>query len=139
MQILTDYLKKHDFTVQMGTPNLPTAFVATYTKSSGGPHLGVITEYDALRGTKGAFHGDQHSTQGPIGIAAAIAIAEYLDEDEDTGNRGGVRRARRRDDAAQCEDGDVRVEGVRRHGRARAKPFDAARRVVPRQASARAA
>jgi amidohydrolase len=78
VQILTDYLKKHDFTVQMGTPNLPTAFVARYTKSSGGPNLGVITEYDALRGTKGAFHGDQHSTQGPIGIAAAIAIAEYL-------------------------------------------------------------
>jgi len=78
VQILTDYLKKHDFNVQMGTPNLPTAFVARYTKSSGGPNLGVITEYDALRGTKGAFHGDQHSTQGPIGIAAAIAIAEYL-------------------------------------------------------------
>jgi amidohydrolase len=78
VQLLTDYLKKHDFTVQMGTPGLPTAFVARYTKSSGAPNLGVITEYDALRGTKGAFHGDQHSTQGPIGIAAAIAIAEYL-------------------------------------------------------------
>jgi len=78
VQLLTDYLKKHDFSVQMGTPSLPTAFVARYTKSSGGPQLGVITEYDALRGTKGAFHGDQHSTQGPIGIAAAIAIAEYL-------------------------------------------------------------
>ena len=79
VQLLTDYLRKHDFTVQMGTPpSLPTAFVARYTKSSGGPNLGVITEYDALRGTKGAFHGDQHSTQGPIGIAAAVAIAEYL-------------------------------------------------------------
>jgi amidohydrolase len=78
VQLLTDYLKKHDFTVQMGTPGLPTAFVAKYTKSAGTPHLGVIVEYDALRGTKGAFHGDQHSTQGPIGIAAAIAIAEYL-------------------------------------------------------------
>ena len=78
VQILTDYLKKHDFTVQMGTPGLPTAFVARYTKSTGSPNLGVILEYDALRGTKGAFHGDQHSTQGPIGIAAAVAIAEYL-------------------------------------------------------------
>jgi amidohydrolase len=78
VQLLTDYLKKHDFTVQMGTPNLPTAFVARYTKSAGGPALGVIVEYDALRGTTGAFHGDQHSTQGPIGIAAAIAIGEYL-------------------------------------------------------------
>ncbi|HEX4933394.1 MAG TPA: peptidase dimerization domain-containing protein, partial [Gemmatimonadaceae bacterium] len=35
-------------------------------------------EYDALRGTKGAFHGDQHSAQGPVGIAAAVAMAEYL-------------------------------------------------------------
>jgi len=78
VQLLADYLKKHDFTVQMGTPGLSTAFVARYTKSSGSPNLGVIVEYDALRGTKGAFHGDQHSTQGPIGIAAAVAIAEYL-------------------------------------------------------------
>jgi amidohydrolase len=78
VQLLTDYLKKHDFTVQMGTPGLPTAFVARYNKNNGAPNLGVIVEYDALRGTKGAFHGDQHSTQGPIGIAAAIAMAEYL-------------------------------------------------------------
>lgn len=78
VQILTDWLKKHDFDVTIGTPGLPTAFVARYTKSSGAPYLGVITEYDALRGTKGAFHGDQHSTQGPIGLAAAVAIAEYL-------------------------------------------------------------
>ncbi|HXD50073.1 MAG TPA: hypothetical protein VN600_14935, partial [Gemmatimonadaceae bacterium] len=78
VKILADYLTKHDFTVKMGAPGLPTAFVATYNKNNGGPNLGVILEYDALRGTKGAFHGDQHSTQGPIGMAAAIAIAEYL-------------------------------------------------------------
>ena len=78
VQILTDYLRKHDFDVQMGAGGLKTAFVARYTKSTGSPNLGVILEYDALRGTKGAFHGDQHSTQGPIGIAAAVAIAEYL-------------------------------------------------------------
>src|SRR5215831_7659528 len=56
VQILTAYLEKHDFTVQMGTPSLPTAFVARYTKGTGAPNLGVILEYDALRGTKGAFH-----------------------------------------------------------------------------------
>jgi len=78
VQLLTDYLRKHDFDVQMGAGGLKTAFVARYTKSSGAPNLGVILEYDALRGTKGAFHGDQHSTQGPIGIAAAVAMAEYL-------------------------------------------------------------
>jgi amidohydrolase len=78
IQLLADYLKKHDFTVEFGTAGLPTAFVARYNKGTPGPKLGVILEYDALRGTKGAFHGDQHSTQGPIGMAAGIAIAEYL-------------------------------------------------------------
>jgi len=71
---LTDYLKAHDFDVEVGVAGLPTAFVARYRKNAGAPNLGVILEYDALRGTKGAFHGDQHSTQGPIGIAAAVAM-----------------------------------------------------------------
>src|SRR4051812_13812784 len=86
VQLLTDYLRKHDFTVQMGTPGLPTAFVARYNRNNGGPNLGVIVEYDALRGTKGAFHGDQHSTQGPIGLAAAIAMAEYLNRTKTPGS-----------------------------------------------------
>ena len=52
---------------------------ARFKGNNGGPNLGVILEYDALRGTKGPFHGDQHSTQGPIGMAAAIAMAEYIE------------------------------------------------------------
>jgi amidohydrolase len=78
VQKLTDYLRQHGFTVQTGVAGLDTAFVARSTHATGAPTLGVIVEYDALRGTKGAFHGDQHSAQGPVGIAAAIAIAEYL-------------------------------------------------------------
>src|SRR5262249_225995 len=81
VQKLTEYLKQHDFDVEIGVAGLPTAFVAKYRKNSpdrSAPGLGIILEYDALRGTKGAFHGDQHSAQGPVGIAAAVAIAEYL-------------------------------------------------------------
>ena len=78
VKLLTDWLTRHDFDVTMGVAGLPTAFVARYKHNAGAPNLGVIVEYDALRGTKGAFHGDQHSTQGPIGLAAAVAIAEYL-------------------------------------------------------------
>ena len=78
VQKLTDYLRQHDFTVQAGVAGLETAFVAKYARANGAPTLGIIVEYDALRGTKGAFHGDQHSAQGPVGIAAAVAIAEYL-------------------------------------------------------------
>ncbi len=75
---LTEYLKGHDFEVKLGTPGLPTAFVARYKGSTGRPNLGIILEYDALRGTLRPFHGDQHSAQGPVGMAVAVAIAEYL-------------------------------------------------------------
>jgi amidohydrolase len=75
---LIDYLRQHNFSVETGTAGLSTAFVAKFKQNNGSPVLGVILEYDALRGTKGAFHGDQHSAQGPAGMAAAIAMAEYL-------------------------------------------------------------
>lgn len=75
---LVTWLRAHDFTVTVGVAGLPTAFVAKANRNSGAPNLGIIVEYDALRGTKGDFHGDQHSTQGPIGLAAAVAMSEYL-------------------------------------------------------------
>jgi amidohydrolase len=84
--ILVDYLKKHRFDVTVGVANLPTAFVARFQGNHGAPNLGIIVEYDALRGTKGAFHGDQHSTQGPIGLAAAVAMAEWLDRTHSPGS-----------------------------------------------------
>jgi amidohydrolase len=79
VQILVEYLKRHNFEVAVGVAGLDTAFVARYKGNHGAPNLGVIVEYDALRGTKGAFHGDQHSAQGPVGLAAAVAMAEYLE------------------------------------------------------------
>ena len=78
VKILTDWLTAHDFEVTMGSGGFPTAFVARHRKTQGGPVLGIVVEYDALRGTNGNFHGDQHSTQGPVGLAAAQAVAEWL-------------------------------------------------------------
>lgn len=75
---LTAYLQAHDFEVTTGVAGLPTAFVAKYKRGTPGPNLGLIVEYDALRGTKGPFHGDQHSAQGPVGLAAAVAVSEFL-------------------------------------------------------------
>jgi amidohydrolase len=83
---LIEYLQKHDFAVETGSGGLTTAFVAKFRRNNGAPTLGVILEYDALRGTKGAFHGDQHSAQGPVGMAAAIAMAEYLDRTKTPGS-----------------------------------------------------
>ncbi len=78
VQKLRESLERHGFEVQVGAGGFDTAFVARFKGSAGSPNLGVIVEYDALRGTQGAFHGDQHCSQGPIGIAAAVAIAEFL-------------------------------------------------------------
>src|SRR5881296_3904386 len=78
VKILTDYLTAHGFAVEMGVAGLKTAFVARDRKGTPGPNLGVVVEYDALRGTSRDFHGDQHSAQGPVGLAAAVAMAEFL-------------------------------------------------------------
>ncbi len=91
VKLLTGYLKAHGFEVEIPVANLKTAFVARWTNpaksaANPGPNLGVILEYDALRGTQGPFHGDQHSSQGPIGIAAALAMKEYLESSHTPGN-----------------------------------------------------
>ncbi len=86
VDILTNYLKQHGFEVTAGMANLPTAFVARYKGNHGAPNLGIIVEYDALRGTERPFHGDQHSAQGPVGLAAAVAMAEYLDRTHTPGS-----------------------------------------------------
>ncbi|HTX37005.1 MAG TPA: peptidase dimerization domain-containing protein [Bryobacteraceae bacterium] len=80
------YLKHHGFEVESGQANLPTAFVARYLGKRESPCLGIIVEYDALRGTQRPFHGDQHSAQGPIGLAAAVALAEFMDRSHTPGS-----------------------------------------------------
>lgn len=77
---LTAVLRDDGFDVRTGVAEMPTAFVATWTSPAGadGPTLGLIGEYDALRGTKGDFHGDQHNAQTPVAIAAAKALAEHM-------------------------------------------------------------
>jgi amidohydrolase len=76
---LSAVLRAHGFKVETGVAGLATAFVATWSSPAGAdPVVGLIAEYDALRDTEGAFHGDQHNAQGPISIAAAIALQDYL-------------------------------------------------------------
>jgi amidohydrolase len=78
---LTRVLRAHGFQVAAGQAGLETAFVGSWDSPAGtnGPTLGVIVEYDALRGTKEAFHGCQHNAQSPVGFAAAIAVAELME------------------------------------------------------------
>jgi aminobenzoyl-glutamate utilization protein B len=47
-EAMTSFLQKEGFRVQLGLPDLPTAYVATL--GSGRPVLGLLAEYDALSG-----------------------------------------------------------------------------------------
>ena len=80
---LSAVLREHGYEVEQRVAGLETAFVGTWTSPAGadGPTLGVILEYDALRGSTGAFHGDQHNAQGPVAIAAAVAVQEFMAEE----------------------------------------------------------
>ena len=77
---LTTLLSGYGFQVEGEAAGLATAFVATWASPAGadGPTLGLIGEYDALRGTQGDFHGDQHNSQTPVAMAAALALAEHM-------------------------------------------------------------
>jgi amidohydrolase len=87
---LTKLLRHHGFQVETGQAGLETAFVGSWTSpaGAGGPTLGVILEYDALRSTHEPFHGCQHNAQGPVGIAAAVAVMEHM---RDRGIPGSVK------------------------------------------------
>jgi metal-dependent amidase/aminoacylase/carboxypeptidase family protein len=66
----------------MGAGGFATAFTARFKGGPGGrPHMGVIVEYDALRGTNGAFRRSALFA-GTVGIAAAVAIAEFLQKEQ---------------------------------------------------------
>ncbi|MBI4544755.1 MAG: peptidase dimerization domain-containing protein [Gemmatimonadetes bacterium] len=80
LDTLTRVLRNLGFRVETGVAGLETAFVASWDSPAGaaGPTLGLIGEYDALRGTQGPFHGDQHNAQTPVSMAAAAALAEHM-------------------------------------------------------------
>jgi len=78
VKILTDYLTAHGFDVEPGVAVSRRPSWRAYRKGTLGPNLGVIVEYDALRGTSRDFHGDQHSAQGPVGLAAAVGRGGVL-------------------------------------------------------------
>ena len=77
---LTKVLRDLGFAVETGQAGLETAFVAEWKSPAqgAGPVLGLIAEYDALRGTKEPFHGCQHNGQSPVAFASAAAILEFM-------------------------------------------------------------
>lgn len=85
---LVKVLGAYGFDVERGQAGLETAFVGSWTSPAGaeGPTLGIIVEYDALRGTTEPFHGCQHNAQSPVGFAAAVALMEHMTEEGTPGS-----------------------------------------------------
>jgi amidohydrolase len=75
--ILTETLRKHGFSVEVGTCGLPTAFTATYVSEKDGPSIGIMSEYDAL---PEVGHACGHNLIGTMGIAAGIGLSKVLKE-----------------------------------------------------------
>ncbi len=76
---LTAPLREAGFSVEMPIAGLSSAFRATWSGGDGaGPTLGLLGEYDALRGIG---HGCGHNLIGPAAVGAALALkaaAPYL-------------------------------------------------------------
>ncbi|WP_205835775.1 M20 family metallopeptidase [Niallia alba] len=76
-KILTDTLKEHQFAVETGICDLPTAFKATFDSGKIGPVIGFMAEYDAL---PELGHACGHNLIGTMGIAAGIGLSKVLSE-----------------------------------------------------------
>lgn len=71
--LLTGYLRKNGFEVETGNGGFKTAFRGVYSHGEGGPVIGILCEYDGLRGLG---HGCGHHMQGPSCLGAAVALKE---------------------------------------------------------------
>lgn len=69
--MLEDWLENQGFMVERGIGTMKTAFRAIYENGEHGPSIGLLCEYDAL---KGIGHACGHHLQGPCILTAAAAI-----------------------------------------------------------------
>ncbi len=69
--LLEDYLEKNGFQVERGLTGWPTAFRGVWKQGEGGPRIGLLCEYDALRQLG---HGCGHHMQGPCICGTAVAL-----------------------------------------------------------------
>ena len=77
VELLTEFIMKHGFSVATGQCDMPTAFIGTYKGDKPGPVIGFLAEYDALRGMG---HACGHNMIGTLACVAAIALKDAVDE-----------------------------------------------------------
>ncbi len=74
-KLLQDRLSAEGFEVEAGLAGLETAFRAVWSNGQGGPNIGILCEYDGVRGMG---HACGHHLQGPAAIGAAAALKRAL-------------------------------------------------------------
>ncbi|MFR1836630.1 MAG: M20 family metallopeptidase [Turicibacter sanguinis] len=74
---LTDLLIKHGFEVKVNIATHPTGFIARKKGQNKGPVIGLLAEYDAL---KGLGHACGHNIIAMTSVAAGIALAQIIDQ-----------------------------------------------------------
>jgi amidohydrolase len=77
MKLLVEFLKDHQFTVETGIVDRPTAFKAVYDSKKEGPTIAYLSEYDAL---PGVGHGCGHNMIGTMGAGAGVLLSKVIDE-----------------------------------------------------------
>lgn len=93
-EILANILEEEGFVVDRGIAKIPTAFVASFGSSN--PVVAILGEYDALSGMSqksntamkeaivegGNGHACGHNLLGAGSLAAAVAVKDYLEEND---------------------------------------------------------
>ena len=74
--ILSCFLKKHGFRVDLGVAGMETAFLARFSGARPGPRIAFIAEYDAL---PVIGHGCGHNLIGAASAGAAVILSKSLD------------------------------------------------------------
>src|SRR5699024_5117239 len=77
MKLLVDYLRSHQFEVETGIVNRPTAFRAEFKGDKPGPTIAYLAEYDAL---PGIGHGCGHNLIATMSTGAGIVLSKMIQE-----------------------------------------------------------
>lgn len=77
MERLVNYLRDHQFEVETGIVNRPTAFRAEFNSGQPGPTIAYLAEYDAL---PGIGHGCGHNLIATIGVGAGVLLSKFTED-----------------------------------------------------------
>lgn len=82
-EVQKEFLKNFGFSIQDGDSDLPTSFIASYERGTGGPNIGIISEYDAL---PGIGHACGHNLICATAMGTAI-LTKHIMEQENLNGR----------------------------------------------------